>query len=386
MPTPTTRPRRGPEPSPGTTQKECTPCWSAAPAGRRGTSSTLHSTRPEVRARLADLRREELAAGRGDHRLRRGRHAGLPRLGDARLGGQRQSRHPSPRRRTTRPSDAWWPWCAGPGPRSWWSTATSSPATPIPTISGSTRSAWPRSRRRATRIAIPMPVAAWQPDKLYYTVFSVARFREIHEKFEELGLESPFDEQWRKRWEDDPGGAGHHLHRHFGLRRRSPRGVCWPMPPRSTPTPRFWFGLPPEVMRSIHPFDDYRLAQCRPDRDRRVTRPPVAASLGDEGTSKPISSPACGQRIGRSGRTSPGAGADSSGRSVTGGVGDQVADGGVVRPDPSDRGRPARAPAGCRAGSSARSRVVRTAIVSCYWVLEAGRLRSGRVGPSTTPM
>ncbi|MGH9097679.1 MAG: PIG-L family deacetylase, partial [Acidimicrobiales bacterium] len=32
----------------------------------------------------------------------------------------------------------------------------------------------------------------WQPTKLYYTTFSVARFREIHLKFEELGLESPF--------------------------------------------------------------------------------------------------------------------------------------------------------------------------------------------------
>jgi hypothetical protein len=26
------------------------------------------------------------------------------------------------------------------------------------------------------------------------------------------------------------------------------------------PNSRFWFGLPPEVMRSIHPVDDYRLA------------------------------------------------------------------------------------------------------------------------------
>ena len=26
------------------------------------------------------------------------------------------------------------------------------------------------------------------------------------------------------------------------------------------PKSPFWFGLPPEVMRSIHPYDDYRLA------------------------------------------------------------------------------------------------------------------------------
>ena len=45
---------------------------------------------------------------------------------------------------------------------------------------------------------------AWQVNKLYYTVFSVARFRQVHEKFIELGLESPFDEGWRKRWDGVP--------------------------------------------------------------------------------------------------------------------------------------------------------------------------------------
>ena len=45
---------------------------------------------------------------------------------------------------------------------------------------------------------------AWQVNKLYYTLFSVARFRQLHEKFLELGLESPFDEGWRKRWDGVP--------------------------------------------------------------------------------------------------------------------------------------------------------------------------------------
>jgi hypothetical protein len=29
------------------------------------------------------------------------------------------------------------------------------------------------------------------------------------------------------------------------------------------PNSPFWFGLPPEVMRTIHPHDDYRLALVR---------------------------------------------------------------------------------------------------------------------------
>ena len=37
------------------------------------------------------------------------------------------------------------------------------------------------------------------PAKLYYSVWSGERFRQIHEKYEELGLESPFDDKWLAR-------------------------------------------------------------------------------------------------------------------------------------------------------------------------------------------
>ena len=37
------------------------------------------------------------------------------------------------------------------------------------------------------------------PAKLYYSVWSGERFRQIHEKFGELGLESPFDDKWLAR-------------------------------------------------------------------------------------------------------------------------------------------------------------------------------------------
>jgi mycothiol S-conjugate amidase len=99
----------------------------------------------------------------------------------------------------------------------------------------------------------------WQPHKLYYTVFSVARFKEIHQKFEELGLESPFDEGWRKRWEDvpaDPVTTSIDISEYADVRRRALLAHATQVDPNSP----FWFGLPPEVMRSIHPFDDYRLA------------------------------------------------------------------------------------------------------------------------------
>ncbi len=100
---------------------------------------------------------------------------------------------------------------------------------------------------------------AWQPAKLYYTVFSVARFREIHDKFEELGLESPFDEAWRSRWEgvpDEVATASVDISAVADVRREALLAHATQVDPNS----RFWFGLPPEVMRTVHPHDDYRLA------------------------------------------------------------------------------------------------------------------------------
>jgi mycothiol S-conjugate amidase len=99
----------------------------------------------------------------------------------------------------------------------------------------------------------------WQPTKLYYTEFSVTRVREIHEKFEELGLESPFDAAWRKRWEEMPAPrvtTSVDVSEFADVRSNALRAHATQVDPKSP----FWFGLPPEVMRSIHPYDDYRLA------------------------------------------------------------------------------------------------------------------------------
>jgi mycothiol S-conjugate amidase len=99
----------------------------------------------------------------------------------------------------------------------------------------------------------------WQPEKLYYTEFSVARFREVHQKFEELGLESPFDAEWRKRWEEITPPVvttSVDVSDFADIRSRALLAHATQVDPKSP----FWFGLPPEVMRTIHPYDDYRLA------------------------------------------------------------------------------------------------------------------------------
>jgi len=98
-----------------------------------------------------------------------------------------------------------------------------------------------------------------QPVKLYYTVHSAARFRAIHDKFEELGLESPFDEEWRKRWEEMPEDVPTtriDITGFTDVRRLALLAHATQVDPES----KFWFGLPPEVMGTIQPHDDYRLA------------------------------------------------------------------------------------------------------------------------------
>jgi mycothiol S-conjugate amidase len=100
---------------------------------------------------------------------------------------------------------------------------------------------------------------AYQPAKLYYSVFGASRFRAIHDKFEELGLESPFDEEWRARWEQLPDEVPTtmvDINGYTSVRRDALLAHATQVDPES----KFWFGLPPEVMDSIQPHDDYRLA------------------------------------------------------------------------------------------------------------------------------
>ncbi|MHB8245171.1 MAG: mycothiol conjugate amidase Mca [Acidimicrobiales bacterium] len=98
----------------------------------------------------------------------------------------------------------------------------------------------------------------FQPSKLYYTVWSMRRVREAHEKFLELGLESPYDQRWLERPDQSDAItttvdlAGFEDVRADALLAHATQ---------IDPTSKFWFGLPPEVARKIYPFDDYVLAR-----------------------------------------------------------------------------------------------------------------------------
>jgi mycothiol S-conjugate amidase len=98
----------------------------------------------------------------------------------------------------------------------------------------------------------------WQPLKLYYTSWSRARIEAMHKKFLELGLESPFGEDWFKRpSQDDRITTRIDTAEAADVRRRALLAHATQVDPKSP----FWFGLPPEVADAVYPADDYELAR-----------------------------------------------------------------------------------------------------------------------------
>jgi mycothiol S-conjugate amidase len=120
---------------------------------------------------------------------------------------------------------------------------------------------------------------AFQPQKLYYTGFSARRFEAVHEKFVELGMESPFDEEWRKRWEtmpETPITTTVDIAGFANVRREALLAHATQVDPKSP----FWFGLPPEVMDGIQTDDEYQLARVAALEGDRTITAVDAATMG----------------------------------------------------------------------------------------------------------
>jgi mycothiol S-conjugate amidase len=98
----------------------------------------------------------------------------------------------------------------------------------------------------------------WQPLKLYYSVWSRKRMAAMHQRFVDLGLESPFSDEWLSRPHQDDrittsiDIAGFNEVRIDALLAHETQ---------VDPTSPFWFGLPREEQATIHPFDEYVLAR-----------------------------------------------------------------------------------------------------------------------------
>jgi mycothiol S-conjugate amidase len=100
--------------------------------------------------------------------------------------------------------------------------------------------------------------ALFAPSKLYYSVWPAERFRQIHAKFLELDLKSPFDEKWLARLtRDEPFTTSIDIQGFQHVRGDALKAHATQVDPNSA----FWFGLPPEVMKDIFPIDQFRLAR-----------------------------------------------------------------------------------------------------------------------------
>jgi mycothiol S-conjugate amidase len=98
----------------------------------------------------------------------------------------------------------------------------------------------------------------WQPSKLYYTAWTRQRIKAMHDKLVELGLESPFTDEWFARPSQDHRittqvdvGEWHEVRRDALIAHAT----------QVDPASPFWFALPTEVARNVHPWDDYILAK-----------------------------------------------------------------------------------------------------------------------------
>ncbi len=113
-------------------------------------------------------------------------------------------------------------------------------------------------------LAHPDAGEPFEPQKLYYVVWARARIQATHDKFVELGLESPFSEDWFKRpSQDDQITTSIDIADWYDVRLDSLLAHATQVDPNSS----FWFGLPRDVSRTVHPFDDYVLARSRVDTD-----------------------------------------------------------------------------------------------------------------------
>jgi mycothiol S-conjugate amidase len=108
--------------------------------------------------------------------------------------------------------------------------------------------------------AYPEAGSPYAPAKLYYSVWPASRFRQIHEKFLELGRESPFDEKWLARIEhDETWTTSIDIGGFQDVRGEALRAHATQVDPNSP----FWFGLPPEALRDINSTENFLLARSR---------------------------------------------------------------------------------------------------------------------------
>jgi len=107
----------------------------------------------------------------------------------------------------------------------------------------------------------------WQPLKLYYSVWARKRMLRMHQRFQELGLESPFSDDWFKRgaggngdgegdgdaWDDSRITTEVDIAGYSDVRLDALLAHETQIDPNSP----FWFGLPREEQAKLNTHEEY---------------------------------------------------------------------------------------------------------------------------------
>ncbi|MFZ0059800.1 MAG: PIG-L family deacetylase [Acidimicrobiales bacterium] len=109
--------------------------------------------------------------------------------------------------------------------------------------------------------AFPRAGEAYQPEKLYFTVWSLEQTMRRHEKFLELGIDSPyaewFEDGWPNRVSEVAPTARIDVREYYDAR----RGGLLAHATQIDPSSPFWFGLPEDVDRALYAADAYVCAR-----------------------------------------------------------------------------------------------------------------------------
>jgi mycothiol S-conjugate amidase len=98
---------------------------------------------------------------------------------------------------------------------------------------------------------------AWQPLKMYFTVWPKARLLAVHEAMIRLHGSSPFDDAWLNRvGHDDRVTTRLHVASTLGARSGALRAHATQVDPAHP----FWFGLTDEQLAEVYPWEDWQLA------------------------------------------------------------------------------------------------------------------------------
>lgn len=94
--------------------------------------------------------------------------------------------------------------------------------------------------------------------KLYYSAWAAERITTMHEKFLELGLESPYPPEWLARTGmDEQITTRIDVRGYYQVR----KGALLAHATQIDPDSPFWFGLPDDAAEEAWPYEDYVLAR-----------------------------------------------------------------------------------------------------------------------------